>query len=113
MTEDDILGDDWDDLGPEERSRRLRLIAASVQPAPVESARSRDVLPFLVALLEERARFGKSKHGTTLKTNNGRPALIDALQECLDALQYLAQELMEREDEVARLRRQVVGEAQE
>jgi hypothetical protein len=48
--------------------------------------------------LKARSNMGRAKYGTRLKTNNGRDALMDAYQEILDALMYLKQEIMERED---------------
>lgn len=47
--------------------------------------------------LEARAEKGKARYGTYLKTHNGRDALVDAYQEALDLVMYLAQAIMERE----------------
>jgi len=47
--------------------------------------------------LMDRAKVGREKYGTYLKTNNGRDALMDAYQEMLDACMYLRQAIMERE----------------
>lgn len=43
-----------------------------------------------------RADVGQKKYGTMLRTENGRDALNDALQEAIDLVMYLKQEIMER-----------------
>jgi hypothetical protein len=55
------------------------------------------VLPRAVADLQARSDFGEKKYSTKLMTHNGRDALTDAHQECLDLLLYLTQAIMERE----------------
>ena len=52
----------------------------------------------LITLIAERAEMGKQKHGTHLQANNGRNAMMDALQESIDLNQYLMQKLMEVTD---------------
>lgn len=47
--------------------------------------------------LEARVEMGTKKYGTRLKTNNGREARIDLLQEVYDALMYARQDIEERE----------------
>jgi hypothetical protein len=99
------------------------------QPAPTTDARSRDVLPHamemvehscesvpvghtldalvrlgmsrdaVVAALKARAAAGVAKYGVPLRSFNGRDAREDARQELLDALMYLAQAEMEAQDE--------------
>jgi hypothetical protein len=44
-----------------------------------------------------RREQGMKKYGTELKTDNGRDALTDLYQELLDAVNYVKQELMERD----------------
>lgn len=39
-------------------------------------------------LMAERDKFGQAKYGTSLRTNNGRDMLVDAVQESLDLLVY-------------------------
>lgn len=46
--------------------------------------------------LLERATQGKTKYGTWLRTENGRSALQDALEEALDGLMYATQLNMEQ-----------------
>lgn len=44
-----------------------------------------------LAQLEEQEKKGLAKYGTTLQTHNGRNAAHDAMQELVDAWQYLVQ----------------------
>jgi len=44
-----------------------------------------------------REQVGIQTYGDTLRTFNGRRALVDAYQEAIDLVQYLKQEIMERE----------------
>ena len=58
-------------------------------------------------ILDAQERKGIAKYSTTLQTDNGRDALMDASQECVDLFQYIVQARLERqslEDENARLR---------
>lgn len=50
---------------------------------------------WLVDALNRRAIDGKEKYGDYLRVNNGRAALIDYLQEQLDAIMYATQAYME------------------
>lgn len=50
--------------------------------------------------LHYRSRIGLERYGTTLKTNNGRDALIDTYEELLDAYVYTVQHSMESEPDV-------------
>ena len=52
----------------------------------------------LAALMLERARYGRRKYRHALRTNNGRIAAADALEEVLDAIAYVTQEAIERFD---------------
>jgi hypothetical protein len=47
--------------------------------------------------LFERSRVGVRKYGTLLYANNGRDALKDAYEECLDQSMYLKQAMIERD----------------
>ena len=47
--------------------------------------------------IEERKQMGIRKYGTALQPFNGRKALQDAYEECLDMAMYLKQEILERE----------------
>jgi hypothetical protein len=62
------------------------------------------VRAILDRLLDEREAKGVSTYGTKLMTHNGRNALLDALQESLDANMYLAGKVGELEDEIAALK---------
>lgn len=66
------------------------------EPSP--EGEGKIVIDKVVSDLVERAKFGKEKYGTFLKTNNGRRALVDAYQEALDLVMYLKQRLMEDEE---------------
>jgi hypothetical protein len=84
--------------------------AAQVQgmPTPPEEGKDQqDVGKFVVAKLaqwgmpwtardhEKRIDFGEKKYDQRLRTNNGRNALLDCYQECLDAISYSAQHCLE------------------
>ena len=64
------------------------------EPAPIQNF-SVPVYVKLITLIAERAEMGRQKHGTHLQANNGRDAMMDALQESIDLNQYLMQKLME------------------
>lgn len=53
----------------------------------------------VAADIEERKRVGIERYGTTLRPFNGRNALLDAYQECLDMAVYLKQALLEQESQ--------------
>lgn len=55
------------------------------------------ILPLVINDLRERDATGRKKYGTTLQSHNGRDALIDAYQECLDMAMYLRQAIEEQE----------------
>jgi len=65
------------------------------KPEPMPHVGEQDVLLSVMADLKLRDQVGRNKYGTTLQTNNGRNALMDAYQECLDQAMYLKQRLME------------------
>ena len=69
--------------------------ASTPQPAPTGTGKI--VLHRVLADIQSRAEMGKTKYRTYLCTNNGRLALMDAYQEAIDLVMYLAQEIMERE----------------
>jgi len=69
--------------------------AAAKEPMPSEG--TVNILPLVVADLQERDAVGTVKYGTTLQANNGRDALMDAYQEALDLCMYLRQAICERE----------------
>ena len=55
-----------------------------------------EVLPLVVADLEQRVAKGAAEYGEPLTTHNGRDALQDAYEEALDQALYLRQALEER-----------------
>jgi len=59
-----------------------------------------DILPLVILDLQERDKVGRKKYGTTLQSNNGRNALVDAAQEAMDLVMYLRQELCDQEKRI-------------
>lgn len=70
--------------------------AALYEPMPIQGKVI--VLDLVKKDLEDRAIMGNEKYGTYLMTHNGRNALMDAYQECLDLAMYLRQLLFEQEE---------------
>lgn len=75
-------------------------------PVPPESAKR------FLKILGDRCEYGKQHYGMLLSTFNGRDPLKDALEELVDAFQYLVQLWMERENliGVAKLLQQALEE---
>lgn len=71
-----------------------------IQPDPIDSEMSRVVILKVMQDLENQAEKGLIHYGTVLKTHNGRDALQDAYEEALDLAMYLAQAIMERDDNI-------------
>jgi hypothetical protein len=69
----------------------------SGQPAPDHVAGGESMHDVAVRAIEARRDFGLAKYGTPLQANNGRDALVDALEEILDAAAYLCQAVIERD----------------
>ena len=71
-----------------------------MQPMPVPGKRF--VIPrsreMFETMLSQREAKGIATYGVSLQTNNGRDALLDAMEECLDQWNYLVQLWMEREE---------------
>lgn len=64
-------------------------------PAPGPDARAVPVCPtwapaWLICFMLCRARIGERKYGAELTTNNGRNAIVEALQEEGDGWRYMA-----------------------
>ena len=57
----------------------------------------------LIPAIRKRKEFGIEKYGIYLQPHNGRPALIDAYQELLDAPIYLEQAILETDDPLGKL----------
>lgn len=53
----------------------------------------------IIQLMRDRNEFGKKKYGTPIQAHNGRDNLTDAFQEMLDAVVYLKNQLLEKEDD--------------
>jgi hypothetical protein len=56
----------------------------------------RAVWELVVEDMRDRDAAGRSKYGTPLQPFNGRDALVDAYQECLDLCVYLRQKIEEQ-----------------
>ena len=69
--------------------------ASTREPMPIKG--NIDIFPLVIADLRERDKIGTKKYGTTLQSNNGRDALVDAYQEALDLCMYLRQVICERQ----------------
>lgn len=83
---------------PEKDGKIVANPAATEQPKPTKSVKSKVVLDRVIADLKARGEEGEKKYGSPLMTHNGRDALMDAYQESLDLCQYLAQKIMEVEN---------------
>lgn len=70
------------------------------QPKPVEN-NSRPIFEMVCDDLRQRAETGKKKYGVYLQAGNGRDALQDAMEECLDMACYLKQAIIERDAKLA------------
>lgn len=66
------------------------------QPKPTPGKES--VTEAVIADLRQREQKGIVTYGRSLETFNGRNALRDAYEECLDLAQYLKQKMMENDD---------------
>lgn len=65
------------------------------------------VLPHVLADMQQRIAVGANEYGEPLTTHNGRDALQDAYEEALDMCLYLKQALLERSDPATSLRRRL------
>ena len=61
-----------------------------------EVSKPLDVWPLMLGDMRERHRLGIERYGTPLTHDNGRDHLVDAYQEILDGMVYLAADLMKR-----------------
>jgi hypothetical protein len=66
------------------------------QPPPIPNDHT-SVWDLVIADMAERDRIGVLRYGTPLQPHNGRDALVDAYQECLDLAVYLRQAIAERD----------------
>jgi hypothetical protein len=84
-------------------------VTMSEQPAPVPNDLPA-VWDLVIEDMRRRDALGLSRYGTRLQPHNGRDALRDAYEEALDMVAYLRQEIEEREDlraEVKRLKEEI------
>ena len=65
------------------------------QPPPVPNEEP-GIWQLVIADMAERDKVGRQRYGTPLQAHNGRDALVDAYQECLDLAVYLRQAIEER-----------------
>jgi hypothetical protein len=65
------------------------------QPMPARND-SPDIQSMVIADLHDRREVGIERYGTALQAHNGRDALRDAYEECLDLACYLRQAIEER-----------------
>lgn len=65
------------------------------QPAP-QSNNRKPSWDLVKEDMDERDKIGRERYGTPLQAFNGRDALVDAYQECLDQCVYLRTEIEER-----------------
>ena len=56
-----------------------------------------EIHKLVIADIEARRQLGISRYGTPLQAHNGRDALRDAYEECLDMACYLRQAIEERD----------------
>lgn len=66
------------------------------QPPPVAHADQPAIHDLVAADLAARRSLGTERYGTPLQPHNGRDALRDAYEECLDQACYLRQAIEER-----------------
>ncbi len=71
----------------------------AAKPEPLPTGNGRVVITEVIKDLLARDTLGQERYKTSLKTDNGRDALMDAFQEALDLCMYLKQALMERDNE--------------
>jgi len=64
---------------------------------PMPTAGREQVFPQVIADLRRREEKGIATYGRSLETHNGRDALVDAYEECLDMAVYLKQAILERD----------------
>lgn len=72
-------------------------LADTHEPDPIPNDRPA-VWALVIADMQARDAEGRRKYGTPLQPHNGRDALVDAYQECLDMAVYLRQAIEERND---------------
>lgn len=58
----------------------------------------------IIHALLERQKLGVAKYGCELQPGNGRDWRVDAIQECLDLLQYVQQGVLEGADHAVGMR---------
>ena len=71
----------------------------SIHDLAVEDLKREGYPDYLIRNIQDRKELGLKKYGTILQAGNGRNALIDALQESLDAIVYIKQAMLDLEDD--------------
>lgn len=66
------------------------------QPPPVPND-GKPVWLMVIEDMQKRDHIGRQRYGTPLQCHNGRDALKDAYEECLDMVVYLRQAIEERD----------------
>lgn len=66
------------------------------QPAPIPNDQPA-MWDLVIEDMKQRDRIGRDRYGTPLQPFNGRDALKDAYEECLDMAAYLKQAIIERD----------------
>lgn len=87
--------DKWKSI---EENQKLKTRPAAT-PEPMSSGNGKVVITEVIKDLLARDEVGQIKYKTSLKTDNGRDALMDAFQEACDLVMYLKQAIMERNNE--------------
>lgn len=67
------------------------------EPDPIPT-NEKPVWEMVIEDMRKRDEEGRVKYGTPLQASNGRDALVDAYQECLDLCVYLRQEIERRKN---------------
>lgn len=80
------------DIGPYVPERANR--EGDSQPLPTKND-AMDIQSLVIADIRVRRDLGIKRYGTALQPHNGRNALQDAYEECIDLACYLKQRLVE------------------
>ncbi len=78
------------------RGEEIQTGLTAEQPMPKRNEHPA-VWPLVLADMRQRDLLGRTRYGTPLQPHNGRDALVDAYQECLDLAVYLRQLIYERD----------------
>jgi hypothetical protein len=73
-------------------------MSSASEHEPNPSSGQHDVADYVLRDIQERVAAGYQKYGTKLQTFNRRDPLWDLYQELIDAVMYIRQEILEREE---------------